>query len=154
MKYAFYPRWYIIREEDKYRKRVKISLSLLLLLMLLVILQLSLEVKNLMDIEDILNKKLTLYNKEVDSEENKGNYGVEHSFYEICKFSGDNNLRISSMTLSEEAIYITFQLGEKTEYSNLVAVIEKNFEIRTISPPIEYNEIFLVDVEVEKDEDL
>ena len=146
MKYAFYPRWYIIREEDKYRKRVKISLSLLLLLMLLVILQLSLEVKNLMDIEDILNKKLTLYNK--------GNYGVEHSFYEICKFSGDNNLRISSMTLSEEAIYITFQLGEKTEYSNLVAVIEKNFEIRTISPPIEYNEIFLVDVEVEKDEDL
>lgn len=154
MKYAFYPKWYITKEEDKKRKRIKFSIIFILFLMVLMIIQLFLDIKNLITIENKLNKKLALYNIELNFKEKNENRGVQHSFNSINEFTRENDLTICSMSLSEEELFLSFQLEEKINYSNLISSIESKFKIKTISPPIEYNEIFLVIVEIEKDEDL
>lgn len=154
MKYAFYPKGYINKEEEKKQKTVKASMLLFIILMILAILQLSLEIKDLKSIENRLNKKISFYGTLWKGEETQETCGVERNFYNIYQFIRDNNLIISTMNLSEEAICLTFQLQDKTDYSKLVSIIEKSFKIKTISPPYDYNEIFLVNLEIEKNEDL
>lgn len=154
MRYAFYPKWYIAKEDQLRGKRLKRLLVLFLLFILLLIMELSIEIKTIKTIEENLKKRIDTYSLQSNLyvKEEKNENGIEPAFKEVVEFLRYRNLSVWAISVNENRIYITFEIREKREYGKIISLIEERFKLIQVTTPTERGERLYFDVEMESNE--